>query len=180
MTLISHKKISQDVRVLIYEYPFAEKVNGKLHQTILDHSTYGDRNPNIGQVHMTDWTSFKQFELIGNWAKTIVDSFGGKLHPIDVKTSLPPTNCKLTNIWGQWYEVGDFQSSHSHWPNHWSFCYYVNTPKGSSPMIFDKSRLKINPKAGQLIIFPGWVNHSVPKNRGHGRSVISGNLYYER
>ena len=47
-------------------------------------------------------------------------------------------------------------------------------------MIFDKSRLKINPKAGQLIIFPGWVNHSVPKNKGHGRSVISGNLYYER
>ena len=72
MTLISHKKISQDVRVLIYEYPFAERVNGKLHQTILDCSTPGDRNPNIGQVHMTDWTSFEQFKLIGNWVKTLL------------------------------------------------------------------------------------------------------------
>jgi len=180
MTLISYKKVHQNVKILIYEYPFAEKVNGNLHQIILDKSTPGDKNYNTGKVHMTSWTSFDDFGLIGNWVKTIVDSFGGKLHPIDVDTSLPATDIKLTNIWGQWYEVGDFQSSHSHWPNHWSFCYYVNTPPGSSPMIFDNSRLKIKAKSGQLIIFPGWINHSVPKNNGYGRSVISGNLCYKR
>jgi hypothetical protein len=180
MTLIFHKKIFQDVRVLVYQYPFSEKVNSELHQIILNNSTRGDKNPNIGKVHMTSWTCFNEFKLIGNWVKTIVDSFGGKLHPIDVDTVLPSTNIKLTNIWGQWYEIDDFQSSHSHWPNHWSFCYYVNTPPGSSPMVFDKSKLKIKPKSGQLLIFPGWVNHSVPKNKGYGRSVISGNLYYER
>ena len=113
MTLISHKKISQDVRVLIYEYPFAEREMENFIKLFLIIQLPGDRNPNIGQVHMTDWTSFKQFELIGNWAKTIVDSFAGKLHPIDVKTSLPPTNCKQLMFGDNGMKWGDFQSSHS-------------------------------------------------------------------
>ena len=56
--------------------------------------------------------------------------------------------------------------------------------KGSSPwklfpMIFDYSSLKIRAEEGQLLLFPGWVKHSVPPNKGYGRSVISGNLFYE-
>ena len=179
MTLISHKKISQDVKILVYQYPFASKVNKDLHKLILEKATPGDRNPNTGRVHMTSWRSFDEFKIISQWAKQIVDGFGGKLNPLDVDTYLPPTNVKVTDLWAQWYDIGDYQSSHSHWPNHWSFCYYVNIPPRSSPMIFDHSRVKIKAQKGQLVLFPGWVKHSVPPNKGYGRSVISGNLFYE-
>ena len=81
MTLISHKKISQDVKVLVYQYPFASKVNKDLHKLILEKATPGDRNPNTGSVHMTSWRSFDEFKIISQWAKQIVDGFGGNVVP---------------------------------------------------------------------------------------------------
>ena len=75
---------------------------------------------------------------------------------------------ELKDLWGQVYNEGDFQESHDHVPNHWSFVYYVNTPRGSSPLVFESSGKKFRPKAGQVIIFPAWLMHYVPpttKNR---------------
>ena len=44
---------------------------------------------------------------------------------------------------------------------------------------YDKSEKKVYSKAGEVVIFPGWLVHHVPENKGEGRSVISGNLSYE-
>ena len=112
MTLISHKKISQDVKVLVYQYPFASKVNKDLHKLILEKATPGDRNPNTGRVHMTSWSSFDEFKIISQWAKQIVDGFGGKLNPLDVDTNLPPTNIKVSNLWAQWYDIERYVPSY--------------------------------------------------------------------
>ena len=57
--------------------------------------------------------------------------------------------------------------------------YYINTPKGSSPLVFSESRKKIYPKSGQMIIFPSWIRHEVPPNKCEGRSIIAGNFYYK-
>ena len=37
---------------------------------------------------------------------------------------------------------------------------------------------ELNPILQEVIIFPGWLIHHVPANKGEGRSVISGNLSY--
>ena len=57
--------------------------------------------------------------------------------------------------------------------------YYVNTPKGSSPLIFEAGNKKIDPKEGYLILFPAWLTHFVPPNKCEGRSVIVGNFYWK-
>ena len=86
---------------------------------------------------------------------------------------------KLVEVWGQYYKKGAYQISHYHSHSDWAFVYYVNTPEGSSPLVFDKSDRMVYSKAGELVIFPGWLIHHVPENEGEGRSVISGNLSYE-
>ena len=42
------------------------------------------------------------------------------------------------------------------------WCYYVRMPKGASPICFPEADLTIHPKEGEVIIFPGIVEHSVP------------------
>ena len=85
---------------------------------------------------------------------------------------------KLTDIhvWGQLYNEGDHQTSHSHVPYTYSWTYYVKAPKGSSPIVFKDSDYKLHPKESDLIIFPSWVWHHVPKNKCKGRAIVAGNL----
>jgi len=54
----------------------------------------------------------------------------------------------------------------------------VNCPEGSAPLNFDKAEkpLRVMPKTGMMVMFPGWVNHSVPAHIGDDRIVIAGNL----
>ena len=84
----------------------------------------------------------------------------------------------MMDLWGQVYNEGDYQISHSHLPSHVSFVYYVNTPKGSSPLVFAQSGKKVKAESGKMVIFPGSIYHHVPKNKCEGRSVIAGNFYY--
>ena len=50
------------------------------------------------------------------------------------------------------------------------FAYYVNTPKGSSPLMFDTSGYKVKAESGKIIF--------ELKHISDGRSLISGNFIY--
>ena len=71
---------------------------------------------------------------------------------------------------------------HNHWPHLWSFVYYVNCPVGSAPLLFDrcihpaKGIERVAPKTGLMVMFPGWVHHSVPPHTGEERIIVAGNL----
>ena len=71
-----------------------------------------------------------------------------------------------------------YQESHWHLPYHWSFVYYENTPRGSSPLVFTQSRKRIRVKEGNFVIFPAGVEHYVPRNKCDERSAVAGNFYY--
>ena len=49
-------------------------------------------------------------------------------------------------------------------------------------MVFDKcihpsnGAERVAPKTGRMIMFPGWVHHSVPKHVGDDRIIVAGNL----
>ena len=156
--------ISQKAPIYIYDYPYAEKINPILHRIILQTASIRDKG-----ALMTEWNCnhIKEFKLISDYVLNLQNNF-----------ALPSHYLKLMNIWGQVYNIGDCQISHHHIPNHWSFVYYVNTPRRSSPIVFDDSRKRIRFKAGQVIIFPSWLIHHVPPNKCEGRVVIGGNLTY--
>ena len=162
--------ISQKTQVYTYEYPYAKSLNPKLHRIIFEKAV----NENMGAA-MTDWNCFniKEFELISNYVLNLQKEYA----------LLSSPTCswylELKEIWGQLYNKGDYQVSHNHLPNHWSFVYYVNTPLGSSHLVFESSGKKFRPKAGQVIIFPAWLMHYVPSNKCEGRMMIGGNLAYK-
>ena len=87
---------------------------------------------------------------------------------------LMPYDC-----WGAIYSKGDFTKTHEHWPMIWSWVYNVECCEHCSPLVFDDSSgiHSIQPKSGNMVMFPGWIRHSVPKQEcDHDRIIISGNL----
>tara|TARA_B100001996_G_scaffold87266_1_gene64594 strand:+ start:3654 stop:4175 length:522 start_codon:yes stop_codon:yes gene_type:complete len=145
--------------------------NNILHNIILEQSN----NEDIGAM-MTKWDCFDvpEFKTIGDYAMNVVKEWD---NGDDVENF---GKLELECLWGQWYREGDYQEPHEHYPNHYSFVYYVNTPDGSAPLVFPTSDYKHYPKSGQLIIFPAWVIHFVPPNKCKGRSIVAGNMYYKR
>ena len=148
-------------------YPFAKKLNPILHQIILNKANISDK----GAV-MTPWKSYdiKEFDLIGTWIRNFLLSSSLTRHDDLILRDY--------DLWGQLYNEGSYQVPHDHLPAHWSFVYYVNTPRGSSPLVFEQSKKRYYPKSGEAIIFPGWIRHFVLPNRCEGRSIIAGNIVY--
>ena len=88
----------------------------------------------------------------------------------------------IRECWGLVYEKGQETKSHSHWPSTWAFVYNIKCCSRCSPLILPSNNTlfldtKIVPSAGQLMIFPAWLNHEVPAQPcDHDRIIIAGNL----
>tara|TARA_B100000085_G_C18485641_1_gene489128 strand:- start:627 stop:1148 length:522 start_codon:yes stop_codon:yes gene_type:complete len=168
----SKKIINESYTLHKYRYPLYKVLNPKLHQLILENATTEDKG-----ALMTSWKCFEveEFHTISKWVCNLILNT-----KIDAQSPIP-LGLKLDDLWGQIYNEGAYQVPHDHLPSHWSFVYYVNTPSGSSPLVFEQSGKKIYPKEGEVIFFPAWIRHFVPTNHCEGRSIIAGNFesYYE-
>ena len=149
-------EVAKDIQA--YKYPNAKDINPDLHRVICENSVTQDKG-----ALMTQWDCFnvKEFQVVAEYAK---------------EQLIRPT--KLVDLWGQVYRIGHHQSYHNHVHVDWAFVYYVNTPQGSSPIVFRNINIRIKPITGMMIIFPGHMEHYVPPNRGDGRSIVAGNLVY--
>jgi len=95
---------------------------------------------------------------------------------------------EIADCWGALYTKGEHTIEHHHWPFTWSFCYYVKVSDTTPPLIFhnminpqDKSSvdMPIQPKKGDMFIFPSTLRHSVPaQETDEERMVIAGNIWY--
>ena len=83
---------------------------------------------------------------------------------------------KLVHCWSVLYNKGDGVEKHNHYPYSLSFCYYVNVPEGSSPLILEDNVIDV--KEGEVIFFLGSAYHSVPSCDVDGRCVLVGNVLY--
>ena len=164
--------VREKVNIHTCFYPHFERFNPILHKIIMQRASIR----NMGAT-MTEWRcNIVQFREIAQYALKVITQEDTCLESA-YKCNYP---LQLRQLWGQWYAKGDYQLSHTHLPNHWSFVYYVNTPRGSSPMIFTDGGKRIKAEAGKIAIFPAFLRHHVPKNNCDGRSVISGNFFYNR
>ena len=87
-----------------------------------------------------------------------------------------PKAFSIVECWGINYGKGEGVRPHNHYPYALSFCYYVNLPEGSSPLVLDDE--VIHPKEGQIIFFLSNTYHSVPSCSVDGRCAIVGNIMY--
>ena len=83
----------------------------------------------------------------------------------------------FSDLWGVVYQKDDHTYPHNHFPSYFSFCYYLKTTENSSPLVFDDTNVKIKPTTGMLVLFPGWMIHSVPPQLvNEERILLSGNI----
>ena len=88
--------------------------------------------------------------------------------------------CRTSDCWGVLYKKNDFAVAHAHWPNIWSWGYYVKVPQGSSNLVFPEGKegnYYVFPQVGDLVIFPAWIKHEVPPSlTEEDRMLVGGNL----
>ena len=96
------------------------------------------------------------------------------------KMGSTPIKCRTSDCWGVLYKKKDFAVAHAHWPNIWSWGYYVKIPKGSSPLVFPEGKdgnYYVFPQVGDLVIFPAWIKHEVPPSAiDEDRILVGGNI----
>ncbi len=131
---------------------------------------------NVGVVHtsnvdapMTDWKLHKKFASYIWIAQKACDL------ATEITKKMAKTKFKTIDCWGVRYRKGDSTRRHSHWPHTFSFGYYIKVPTEPAPIVFPTANYSYNPKVGDLVLFPGWIQHEVKTVPGE-RIMISGNL----
>ena len=133
---------------------------------------------------MTKWNmheDYETFRVVGEAAIEVAN-----LCPVAKRTkpdgSPDDVPLYIKESWGLMYGKGHTCEEHNHWPSLWSYTYCVEACKKCAPLMFNDSAnegtpFHLFPETGQLIVFPAWLNHSVPKQEcEHTRTMIAGNL----
>ena len=79
-------------------------------------------------------------------------------------------------MWIAQYDKGDHAERHYHYPLDWSAVYYINVEDNASPIIFGED-VKVQPENNMMLLFPGWLNHRVPKTKSK-RTLIAMNFQF--
>ena len=152
-------------------------LRGTLTDIIVDRGDEQNHSSNV-KADMTDWfmhKKYKEFKELSIHAEAVANQM------IEDPVAMFTFDC-----WGAVYRKGDETVIHSHWGNLWSWCYYLKIPNDSPPFRFedtfqsetnDVTSFDIYPEDDDLLIFPSWFKHSVPKIECDGeRIMIAGNI----
>ena len=148
------------------------ELHSALQSIILKTGDEWKRRLTVVQANITNLNMhgrYKEFKTISDIVLTYAEKMGST--PIKSRTS---------DCWGVLYKEKDFAVAHAHWPNIWSWGYYVKVPQGSSPLVFPEGKegnYYVFPQAGDLVIFPAWIKHEVPpSNVDEDRMLVGGNI----
>tara|TARA_R100001377_G_scaffold5897_1_gene3295 strand:- start:1263 stop:1808 length:546 start_codon:yes stop_codon:yes gene_type:complete len=127
---------------------------------------------------MTNWLLYKSygddFEDFVELISVLAKEYTKKHFKKEVKGKF-----FVSELWGIVSEPDGLATPHNHWPGVFTFVYHLELPKDNPPLVFTDSDLKLYPKEGELIFFPSWMKHEVPKNLTDGNRIcLAGNVYY--
>ena len=149
--------------LIIKQHPDYEKLNSNLLKesegVIYDWSDITYVRGKMSEWHICG----KYIDVIKEWVKTLTPS---------IKGMIP----RIIDAWYARFDYGNHALVHNHGDMYASFVYYIKTPEGSSPIIFPDENETVEAKEGNLLIFPGHINHYVPENKCEGRVIIAGNI----
>ena len=167
------ERIKETFEIIIDKYPYSQSLNEKL----LEDSKRSDYPANLSYEdnykfyakHSDFNTSSKSIDIINSWVINVL------------RIKYPDLiELKCADSWFALYNKGDWVTCHDHTPNFYSYVYFVDSPKGSSPLVFSTSNKKIQPLEGVVVLFDGGMRHHVPPNKCEDRVVLAGNIvpYY--
>ena len=131
---------------------------------------------NVQAVYMSPWASHYLTDKFNDLIK-VVEQNAYDISEQFFKANLKKLNLKpfVTDCWGVIYKESDFVYPHTHFPADLSAVIYLDAEEGCAPIIFGDGTA-IDPKPGLLVMFPGSMMHSVPKNSAK-RTVVAMNLH---
>lgn len=152
-------------------------------------------DPAQGSSNRNGWTSTKTlFErpVFDPLKQEIARCFTAALD----EAAMPLAPKFWMQAWANWQDSGGFNHFHSHGAAALSAVFYLNTPPGSGDIVFRDPRPGIiltglkgdgvncqsvashSPRAGELLVFPGWLEHAVEPNAANvARLSIAANCY---
>ena len=149
-----------------------QELHSSLENIILKTGDEWKRRLTVVQANITNLNMhhrYKAFKVISDIVITYAEKMGST-----------PIKCRTSDCWGVLYKKKDFAVAHAHWPNIWSWGYYVKIPKGSSPLVFPECKegnYYVFPQVGDLVIFPAWIKHEVPPSAiDEDRILVGGNI----
>ena len=171
---------SQNVLVSLPVYTkMLDLDNDKLKRIIQNHRKVFDEG---NSTNVKAWNSAKNTHKINPHFQPYIDTI---LQEIKNIKNYDRTFCGfagfektlyLRDFWAIMYDTDDYTKSHQHFPCPYVASYYVEASQNSAPIHFDGVQtLKIIPKSGMLVVWPGTLYHSVPPTDGK-RTVLAMNL----
>ena len=123
---------------------------------------------------MSDWHLNEDHHLVDRLCKKVLDIISLTSNE---ETNFNAPRFYIRRCWGASYGKGESAQAHNHWPATWSWCYYLQVPKGSSPLVFREAGIMFEPKVGDLVVFNGQAEHHVPPCECEEKRVmIAGNI----
>tara|TARA_R100001594_G_scaffold3474_1_gene13000 strand:+ start:314 stop:829 length:516 start_codon:yes stop_codon:yes gene_type:complete len=159
----------EKISFFIETHPYHKSINEKLIEESKNFFFTRDlKNVDGSETNVRALQTFNNIEsptlsLIDNWILSMWQGKYGFKYSIVVK-------------WISQYNKGDYTLPHQHCPASYAFNYFIKTPPGSSPLVFTYSGKRVKAEEGKIVIFPGNLEHQVPKNRCDGRITLAGNI----
>ena len=164
----------ENLEVQIYHHPHYQSLNEKLMNDFAKLNFYShEENIHFTNIKGSQFNFLnenpilkpKGVTLIENWVKQIVQ--GENRRSFDFKFG----------TWASRLDKGQETLEHNHLHMcSFAFVYFVNSPKGASPLVFPTSGKKIKPEPGKLVLFPSSLLHKVPTNKCDNRVTIASNV----
>tara|TARA_Y100001963_G_C6724848_1_gene420905 strand:- start:683 stop:1222 length:540 start_codon:yes stop_codon:yes gene_type:complete len=174
--------VRENLHIIIEKHPYRETLNKILLDELDNMENYFDHSgaPGFTNIHaqqrciQRDEHTKSMTQLL-DWIYQLLS----KDFPLD-KGAKEQGGKVNANIWVARYNKDQYTLPHGHSPFAlYGFVYFIKSPKGASPLVFTTSGKKIKPEEGRVVIFPGNLNHHVPKNKCEDRVIIAGNIGYD-
>ena len=161
----------ENLDIQVHKHPHHQSLNKKLMEDFykLPFVSYEDRTSHtnikgkkISFVNNPGVVKPEGIILIERWVKQLINT-----EKVEINF----------NTWAACLDKGQETVEHDHYPLcTMVYVYFVNTPKGSSPLVFPTSGKKVKAEAGTLVIAPSTLRHKVPTNKCDYRVTIASNI----
>ena len=159
-------KVKNICDVIVETHPHHLKLKEKLIQDSKEAEYFPLGDTPAQCLHSSYKTSTPTIKLLHRWMNELIKEMHGIKRPVE-----------FLDTWFLVYKKGHHTPKHAHFPSCLSFVYFVQCPKGSSPLIFSDSGKRIKAEEGKVVIFPSCMYHEVPKCHCDDRITLSGNAF---
>lgn len=167
------------------EEPVARRLNAELKASIL---ALIEPRPAIPRG--TNWQTDPVIQKLPQFAEFFSIATKAALGALDFM-KVRKGEIEITGAWANVNPPGGLNSAHTHPNNYLSGVYYVDIPAGTGQIRFSDPRpqaqvilpptveqtafntneVTVDVMPGRLVLFPGWLTHSVPVNRSEAERI---------